>query len=848
MLGKIDWFGGFNNNKNRVNDFGFITPLEGDNPEGIYLHRNDVPSDLEAIIEGQQGEGVYVQFEIDSTRNRAINLNLATFIGAINKLEKGSWQIKYDDNFEIVFKSINSFQNRDIVSFSIKEIRDTKFPITLKRLENVNEIEDEEKITKYAYSRIFSICKKFIAKYLSSLPLIVAETVLIERLDDFNQNDQDELIDEISRQLPSLILSSSKLRYYLKLNPYSANSYGNFINQYLNQVEESLQKELIGELIQRIEGANDEERNIYWQQVKYLQDNLGYQNFLWDIAPIANKIQCIAEYSLDSPEDVAEDVVLENFEYFSEQQKNDLINKLIQTAPNVILASAKLRSYLKLHPDSANSYGTFIDQYIYQVEPSLQEELRKELFYKLKILNDDEISIYWHQVKYLQENLAYKNFLWDIAPRERKIKIIRQHFKKLLDIISSFQDSSYPYQRDISHNRRELHNLNDKEKQLIRKWDSNVNFNQFKAEQMTSARGAEKLVIQFYEKLGYQVEDISIHQVTQESQEWIKGDIRLNSTELLDVKNSRKSNNSNSYSEFCVPSFKESRGHDVKIVGVLSPYLRNDVDDPKILGSFDKTQLTELERIFSDRLISIDMSRDTDINKYLPPWLFDYDEQFYKEQYRILTELQKLDDQDIPSWEDISSVSQNFLPVFIAAKRPLPQSWVVNLPKWQVEFIKGLIEFPRPRITLPYLFLSILRHFLSMLSYQGSDYNTQKYLEIICTTSSISNPLKLYDPLNIIQDFCGTLQTLWDNREKAKLTEFKSFKFSGRGVLQGKRSESDHLTTILAYCGGTIRDQGKYKGKCGFRPLVIAQHQNCPNCGRLICPKCDYCSDRCFKG
>jgi hypothetical protein len=206
-------------------------------------------------------------------------------------------------------------------SFSIKEIRDTKFPITLKRLENVNEIEDEEKITKYANSRIFSICKKFIAKYLSSLPLIVAETVLIERLDDFNQNDQDELIDEISRQLPILIVNSSKLRYYLKLNPYSANSYGNFINQYLNQVEESLQGELIEELIQRIEEANDEGRNIYWQQVKYLQDNLGYQNFLWDIAPIANRIQCITEYSLDLPEDAAEDVVLENFEYFSEQQK-----------------------------------------------------------------------------------------------------------------------------------------------------------------------------------------------------------------------------------------------------------------------------------------------------------------------------------------------------------------------------------------------------------------------------------------------------------------------------------------------------------------------------------------------
>ncbi|OUL28987.1 hypothetical protein [Nostoc sp. 106C] len=104
--------------------------------------------------------------------------------------------------------------------------------------------------------------------------------------------------------------------------------------------------------------------------------------------------------------------------------------------------------------------------------------------------------------------------------------------------------------------------------------------------------------------------------------------------------------------------------------------------------------------------------------------------------------------------------------------------------------------------------------------------------------------LKLYDPLNTIKDFCASLQSLWENREKANLAEFKVFKFNGRGLLQGQRSEQDNnLTTILAYCGGKVEK----KGKCRFTPLVVGKHDNCPTCGRLICPQndCGYCSDKC---
>ncbi|MBC1258914.1 hypothetical protein, partial [Trichormus variabilis] len=112
------------------------------------------------------------------------------------------------------------------------------------------------------------------------------------------------------------------------------------------------------------------------------------------------------------------------------------------------------------------------------------------------------------------------------APTAKKEAIIQQRCKTFFDIISRFQYSNYPYERYISHDWRELYHLNQSDKLLIQKWDASVNFNEITAAKMISARGAEKLVIQFYQALDHQVEDISIHQVTQQSIEWKLGDIR----------------------------------------------------------------------------------------------------------------------------------------------------------------------------------------------------------------------------------------------------------------------------------------------------------------------------------
>jgi len=1012
MLGKIVWFGGFNNQKNKVNNFGFIAPLGEENTGDIRVERDDVPLDVQEIIEGNKGRGVYVQFDIDTKRNRVINLKVPTFIGVVKISESwGESQITYNDNCKIRFRSKTHYESESLVAFSIKETKDREAmemarifgedeeikyklaPFLLRTINDVREVNNDERIVeKYANSNIFPLFKKFIIEYLLSLPLEmaeifiinkikelddmqkdfiiseiavklpdlliisstlrsklkfdfsspnsyiefinkhinlveehlrkelvdelikkveqaeenainiywqevkylqdnlayknflwhiapaerkipiiaeytssiakdVAEKVVLEHLNQFNQQEQDKLINDLIRNAPKVILASSKLRSYLKFTEYyfkfqiTDNNYGIFINKYLHIVDDELFNEIINELIERVEQAEEKERNIYWQQVKYLQDNLAYKNFLWHIAPTERKIPIIVTYTLSSTEDVAENVVLEHLNQFNQKEQDELINQLIKNAPKVILASSKLRSYLKLTEYDYNSYGILINQYLDSVDDDLFNEIVNELIERVEQVEEKERNIYWQQVQYLQDNLAYKNFLWHIAPTGKKQEIVQQRVKTFFDIISRFEDSNYPYEEYITHNWRELYQFNQSDNLLIREWDADVNFNDNKAAQMISARGAEKLVIRFYQALGYQVEDISIHQVTQKSKTWTLGDIRLDSQYLLDVKNSRKSVNSNSYSEFCVPQFKESRGNDVKIVGVLSPYLqkkymqgrenpRFHVKNPQLLGAFDKAKLSELETIFSDRFISINMPRESDTNKYLPPWLFDYDQRYYKQQCEILIELQKLSDQDIPSWEDISVVAQNSIPLFVAAKRPLPQNWVNNLPQWQVNFINFLINLPIERITLPYLFLSILKHFLSMLSYRGGDYSPKRYLEVFYLSEKQIKPLKLYDPLNIIEDFCDTLQTLWDNRQASRLDEFKIFKFSGQGLLQGKRTESERiLTTILAYCGGWVDGMGK----CGFRPLVIGREQNCPGCGRLICPQdnCGFCSDRC---
>ena len=728
-IGRIKWFGGLNNQAQKINNYGFIIPIAYENTDKIFVHRNDIKGHVHDL-EGKNGEGIYVQFEIEtgSKGQYAVNVDVLFFVGIVDWFDEGRGYIKCEGRPDVRFTSSEFFDSGDILRFGLRynSKRNKDEAILVQRI--INLAEDKEIILKCIQSSDPDIFLACFIKYIHELTL---EEVVV----------------------------------------------------------------LVG------------------NQIKLLNT--------W--------------------------------------QKEKLINELFDKTENIFLMSSRLRSFLPINNSCSNSYEHFIDKHINTVAQPLRQELLAELIERLRIASDSERTLYWNRVKYLQQNLEYKGFLWDVAPIEQKKQLIQDKYKKFFDAVSQFNDSNYHYEQAITGDWHNLYDFDEFDKTLIRQWDSNVDRHPFTEAKMISARGAEKLVKQFYKTLGYVVEDISIHQITQESHDWIKGDIRIDSTKLLDVKNARSPVNSHVYSEFCVPSFKQYRGNDVNVVGVLSPYLnkaeiygikqpspKRSNPDVSVLGAFDKTKLQQLEFIFCERLIKVDMSRGFDSRSYLPQWLFDYDDRFYVKQLEAVKRFQQLQDADIPSWKDVSTVGQNSLPLFIAAKRALPRTWLNNLPKWQAAFINSLVNLPTERISLPYLFLSVLKHFLTMLSCEDSGYSPQQYRELLYPKSLAycpEHPLKLYDPLNTIKEFCDTLQDIWNERGNVQLTEFKIFKFNGRGLLQGKRSEAESLaTTILAYCGGWVEGQGK----CGFPRLVIGKHKSCPTCGRLICPKCHHCSDNCL--
>jgi cold shock CspA family protein len=586
----------------------------------------------------------------------------------------------------------------------------------------------------------------------------------------------------------------------------------------------------------------------------------------------------IVKYATTLPVDEAIEFILEKVK-LSKFGCASVAENLIHQADHLLLASPELRkllisgSFVSLSSERGISlFCQFINRHINLAVNSVNQELLDELLDLVRQPNDQLRSSYWSQVNFLKEALQYKGYLWDIAPRDAKSNFLKNKYKSFFDIIERFDKSEYKHAGALSFSWKELYQLDERERELVRRWcsGSGGSISSFEEAQMISARGAEKLVVKFYEALGYAVEDTSIHQVTQESTTWQKGDVRLDSEILIDVKNARTSVNSKtSYSEFCVPAFKTDRGEDVIITAVLSPYLQKElmdgqdpsfsVPDPLVLGYFKKASLSDLKSRFSDSRLSIDLSRDE--KTYLPPWLFDYNRRFYVNQDEIIADFKKLRDADIPEWEDILDVGIRPLPLFVAAQRKIPEKWISYFPEWKINFISLLLRAPENRITLPDIFLSLLKHFLMMLPYEGFDYSPRQYQEILFTDSSqnsspnhfisrlqspntSSKPLKLYDPLNIVKDFCATLQTLWECRHSANLTGFNIFKFNHKGLLQGKRSREDNKwTTILAYCGGRVEK----KGSCGYRPLVIGAHENCSICGRLICPKenCQHCSDNC---
>lgn len=401
---------------------------------------------------------------------------------------------------------------------------------------------------------------------------------------------------------------------------------------------------------------------------------------------------------------------------------------------------------------------------------------------------------------------------------------------------------------------------------ILQQFSASGKFNQevliknddYELKRVLSARAAEKSVMKFYQSYGYHVEDVSIHEVTSESLDWWEYDLKINELSL-DVKNSRRSKQSpDNYVEHCVPSFKQNRvKQEVAIAGILSPYFRASVilnpdstqranQDSLILflGLTNLNKLTEIKNEFeTPNLLEIDLQRPNRKGHFLPAWMFDYPEFLYEKRDN---ELSKIVKQTVPEYDLWKEFNLNPIPICTAAGIDIGQLWSSEvLANWEWSFLSAVLDRRKEHgLSLPYLFLGILKHFLQMvsvnedISYRPTGYKRLVYDSNIDPDYNI--PLGIYDPLKTIYNLITSLNTLW----KAKhglIRSFRAFKLQGLNILRGRRGQEEQWKTLIAYCGGWLPNGPK----CGKNPLVLGNCEHCPECGKLICRDCQFCGKTC---
>lgn len=369
---------------------------------------------------------------------------------------------------------------------------------------------------------------------------------------------------------------------------------------------------------------------------------------------------------------------------------------------------------------------------------------------------------------------------------------------------------------------------------------------------LLSARSAEKIAICFYRHYGKKVRDISITQLDENNNsDWRDYDLNVDGCHI-DAKNSRQSQKSKDrYTEYCIPRFKTERrtNQEVRIAGVFSPYLWafELLDEPvehhqdreiQFLGETTLEKQEALKREFNGDLVYFSEPRSSS-RYFLPPWIFDYPKYIYTERDKARKELKGFSNLSLLKE---ATTKHNLIPVAIAAGMDLTKILDKEaLGCWEWSFLEQLNNrIEKYGLSLPFLFLTILSHFLGMASSPKtvSDFNPGNYRKFLFYKGRSNNPLGIYDPLKTIDALIGNLNNLWI-AEGRPISRFRAFKLMSFNILQGKHDRNeDTWTTLIAYCGGKLEN----RSSCGKNPLVLGESELC-ECRRLICPDCGFCCE-----
>ena len=450
---------------------------------------------------------------------------------------------------------------------------------------------------------------------------------------------------------------------------------------------------------------------------------------------------------------------------------------------------------------------------------------------------------------------------------EQTIQEINGHQKILMDR-KRFSDLSEKAMNPDVRAHFPLQELDEGDIQLVGKWHHPIlnnldrtsliklvktdNKAKWELGRLLSARSAEKVARDFYQ-YEKEVKDVSITQIDKnEELDWRKYDLDVEGFHV-DVKNSRRSRKSEDrYTEHCVPEFKRSRkNQNVTISGVLSPYLwpldlldrKEHHGDAEIifLGETDIEKQSKLKRKFNNDLV--DFVEPNSANKhFLPPWIFDYPEYVYMQQNKARKKLK-----DFTNLASLKGVEFKFNPIPVGIAADIDLTEILDnetLDLWERNFLDQLPKREEHRLSLPFLFLTILTHFLGMAdsSETVSDSKPDKYRKFLFyKKEERNNPLGIYDPLKTIDSLIKALGILW-TAESESIRKFCKFRLVSFNILQGKSNPNDSLwTTLIAYCGGRLEDGSA----CGKNPLVLGDSERCKECGKLICPDCCFCCKKC---
>lgn len=376
--------------------------------------------------------------------------------------------------------------------------------------------------------------------------------------------------------------------------------------------------------------------------------------------------------------------------------------------------------------------------------------------------------------------------------------------------------------------------LNEDDVRLASRWAGPHGNTPYWTSAMLSARRAERSVLRSYAALYGMATDLSIEQLGGVDARWRSADIEAGGL-LIDVKNARKSFTSpRSYSEHCVPRFKNERGGgDVIISGVLSPYVISERAEPDgdghltWLGEVTQTDIARLSEEFQSEYLDTQLRTDQR-GSFIPPWLFEYPQQAYADRRQALAELKAMNE--------------------VLPRREVPIAGGILLDivpeagsSAEVREARNLLARKRKiALTRPAMFLHIIDTFCRSLI-ERSSFPGDAMRAMLFPIGDEKAPLGMCDPLVTISSLLETLSKVEPALDDWR---FVQFRLAAPGIFRGCTVEG-RWQTIIAYCGGWKTLESGKQVRCGENPIALGEDRPCPNCGYLVCSACNFCKTGC---